>query len=581
MWGWAVVVLLAALCGVPSGAWAGDKIMPDARHVFRQGITGPVQDAGGAAINVQAFPYGAKCDGTTDDAAKIQAALTAADATNGTVLIPPTASGCAIRSALTVPGDVTLLGGGVGAGSRLVALSTFSGTAMLVVSGAGGGGVRGVGLDLSAADAAEGIAVSGVLRARIEDVTITYDGGGSGTAITLGANTPETHVTNVTILKPGIGLDVATDDALEHFYTDVVVESPADYGVRIARTTTTDTGAIYMERVKVTNPAARAASKGILVTSTTADTAMPLFLSQVVADGQLGGDSLAIVNVNAIYVDSSWFANAAASGAGYAGVHLTNVDGFFAGTTRVASSSRALSVTTGATGVRLALNQIIAVGQTGIYLDGSPTLSDWNVGFNQFVAGSLSNDQAALAAAGSGSTTVQTGLRVAVSNAGGGTNSKMQLCNVDSGATNTCKTLRIGATGDLEIVDNANAAVIWSLTDAGPLTSRGAVPSAQTIGAGGTISADACGGVKRISSSGSVVTSTSNTFTAPGTSNTGCVMEVVNSGANQIDLDINGNFDAIAADDTGSDGDIDLAAGAVVRVASDGVIWRQLTRVAN
>lgn len=64
----------------------------------------------------------------------------------------------------------------------------------------------------------------------------------------------------------------------------------------------------------------------------------------------------------------------------------------------------------------------------------------------------------------------------------------------------------------------------------------------QTIAAGGTIAANACGTIKRISSAGVVTTDTVNTFTAPAAANAGCTMYVINVGANNITLDANANF---------------------------------------
>lgn len=62
--------------------------------------------------------YGAVCNGTTDDSAAIQAAVTAAVAVNGAVYIPPSASGCVIKtsggalSSISVAGPVTIYGAG-------------------------------------------------------------------------------------------------------------------------------------------------------------------------------------------------------------------------------------------------------------------------------------------------------------------------------------------------------------------------------------------------------------------------------------------------------------------------------------
>lgn len=71
----------------------------------------------------------------------------------------------------------------------------------------------------------------------------------------------------------------------------------------------------------------------------------------------------------------------------------------------------------------------------------------------------------------------------------------------------------------------------------------------QTIGAGNTVTADVCGGIKRINSSGAVTTDTTNTFTAGAAWTLGCCMDVVNSGGNNITLDSNANFRSNGAAD--------------------------------
>jgi hypothetical protein len=59
----------------------------------------------GLAVNVKAAPYNAKCDGSTDDTAAVNAALAA----NSLVYIPP---GTCIVSSLSVPSGVTVFGAG-------------------------------------------------------------------------------------------------------------------------------------------------------------------------------------------------------------------------------------------------------------------------------------------------------------------------------------------------------------------------------------------------------------------------------------------------------------------------------------
>lgn len=93
---------------------------------------------------------------------------------------------------------------------------------------------------------------------------------------------------------------------------------------------------------------------------------------------------------------------------------------------------------------------------------------------------------------------------------------------------------------------------------------RGTPPAAQTIADTNTVTADACGTIKQISSAGSVTTNTTDTFTAPAAGNAGCCMDVVNSGANQITLDANAKFLSAGA------ANVVLGTGDTVRVCSDG-----------
>jgi hypothetical protein len=104
----------------------------------------------------------------------------------------------------------------------------------------------------------------------------------------------------------------------------------------------------------------------------------------------------------------------------------------------------------------------------------------------------------------------------------------------------------------------------------GPAGMTTPMPAIQTIAAGGTIAADACGGYKRITAAGAVTTSTTNTFTAPDVAQVGaCHMLVCNVGTtNSITLDTNILFKSISA------ADIVLTADDCTSVVSDGTIWR-------
>lgn len=103
-----------------------------------------------------------------------------------------------------------------------------------------------------------------------------------------------------------------------------------------------------------------------------------------------------------------------------------------------------------------------------------------------------------------------------------------------------------------------------------------AVPTTQVIGAGGTITADACGGMKLLSSAAAVTTDTTNTITAPAAANKGCVMYLVNTNASDaITLDDNALFEGSGVAGA-TPGDTAIGASDVCAVGSDGSVWRQL-----
>lgn len=100
-------------------------------------------------------------------------------------------------------------------------------------------------------------------------------------------------------------------------------------------------------------------------------------------------------------------------------------------------------------------------------------------------------------------------------------------------------------------------------------------PAAETITAGATITVDACGTIKQITSSGAVTTGTTNTFTAPAAGNTGCRMGLCNVGSNNITLDSNANFVTIAGVD------VVMKPNDCAIVSSNGTAWYQETSVSE
>lgn len=96
------------------------------------------------------------------------------------------------------------------------------------------------------------------------------------------------------------------------------------------------------------------------------------------------------------------------------------------------------------------------------------------------------------------------------------------------------------------------------------------VPATETIASGGTITANGCGGMKRISAATSVTTDTTLTFTTPSSSNSGCIMDIVNVSTLTITLDTNALFVSSGA------ANVALTGNDAVRVGTDGNVWYQI-----
>lgn len=103
------------------------------------------------------------------------------------------------------------------------------------------------------------------------------------------------------------------------------------------------------------------------------------------------------------------------------------------------------------------------------------------------------------------------------------------------------------------------------------------LPPTETIAAGGTITADACGGIKRITATAARTTDTTNTFAAPAAANAGCAMDVVNISTDAITLDANLLFNGAGA------ANVVLGSSDTVRVISTGAggAWFQIGGTGN
>ena len=112
---------------------------------------------------------------------------------------------------------------------------------------------------------------------------------------------------------------------------------------------------------------------------------------------------------------------------------------------------------------------------------------------------------------------------------------------------------------------DGNLAVAGTITQAGQ--SYSVIVATETIVAASTITANACGGLKRITSASDVTTDTTLTFTRPSSSLAGCSMLVVNVGEATIYLDGNALFGVTSA------ASLPIGPKGSVLVWTDGSVW--------
>ncbi len=122
------------------------------------------------------------------------------------------------------------------------------------------------------------------------------------------------------------------------------------------------------------------------------------------------------------------------------------------------------------------------------------------------------------------------------------------------------------------VIDNSGSVGIGVSTP--PSKFVVAPPASAAVAGGGTITADACGTIKQITSTGNVTTNTTNTFTAPTASYAGCCMTVINvDTADTITLDANTLFKTIGGANQA------LGPSDAVEVCSNGTNWYQIGAV--
>ena len=248
-----LVSILFAVCALQ--AHASSFLSPQFLQKGNGAVARSYADKAGDFVNVR--DMGAKCDGSTDDTAAIQAALSSGA---GTVHLP---SGVCIVSKVTVPSDTTLTGQGAKSELRRRA-------------GASSGAV---------------VTATGAARVTIANLTVNGNAAGatgvdSNVFITGSYDVTIDNVRAVNSLLHGVSIQSSTDKA-NHTISAIrnsTIQSTAQYGIEAQ-----DTGRIVIEGNRI----AKSASHGILVYGTAANAIQnATIVGNVVVDA--GGSGIAI-----------------------------------------------------------------------------------------------------------------------------------------------------------------------------------------------------------------------------------------------------------------------------------------------
>jgi hypothetical protein len=164
-----------------------------------------------------------------------------------------------------------------------------------------------------------GITLTGPGNVQVSDLTIS---GGTYGIVVNGAYDAQFERLHLTGQTSG-GVQVNGDLATEQHWVDVLMRGVGGIGFAINRTTSIYTGSLYMDRVRIVEPAA-GATHGFRFNSSAGSPSLNIaFMSQCVADNY-AGDAYMANNCGQIFVTNSWFAINASAPSGAAAMRITN-----------------------------------------------------------------------------------------------------------------------------------------------------------------------------------------------------------------------------------------------------------------
>jgi hypothetical protein len=402
--------------------------------------------------------YEAAGDGATDDTDAIAAAVTAASSGDKVVL----PEGTYLTDQWSISKELAIVGAGSGktilmaksgASGPLLNISPSSGTPMIL---------RGLTIDLTLAPTLVGVLIDNLDRTIVEDVLILY--GSVGLQVTDTGSSVFRRI--VTRNQTTAGILLQGDGGGENTFEDVSISRTESGtltdGFRLTRTTTTDTGGLYLHNVRVTCSTGTVTNGFTFSSSAGADTGIYAMLNQCVADN-VGTAGYKFFDVENVRIVNSWATSSAHAVSIDGGADLTFVGNWLAGTTGgliFANAPVQLCVVANTMPTGTAFDFPASNPPLGLYIAANRVST-------------LTDDEDKLVDA-QGNVVTQLGTQFLLSGSGSALQT-IHLKNGDSGATTPSKYLRLSSSGSLEVINNAFDAVILSVGDSGSLNVTGAL----------------------------------------------------------------------------------------------------------